>query len=205
MLIRITNGFAKAADPKLVATTEVILTSMADKPAFATPEPTLLVVQNKLTEFSIGMQKASSGNSQDILLKNQLKDELVELLHLLGAYVAFASKGDPIVARSSGFRIAKPPAPQPAVTKPENVRLSDGPNAGEIAAECKRVPGAKSYQYQYTQDPALPQDNWMTVTSTRRKVVLTNLESGKKIYCRIGAVGSNDQIVYSDVASRQVQ
>jgi hypothetical protein len=64
--------------------------------------------------------------------------------------------------------------------------------------------GAKSYMYQVSLDP-LDETKWTTVCGTTRKNLFTGLESGKKYYVPVVALGINKQVVYSDVFSRMVQ
>jgi hypothetical protein len=68
-----------------------------------------------------------------------------------------------------------------------------------------RVPGARSYQYQYTEEPLTDSSVWLTQTGTRRKNLFTGLESRKRFWVRVGAVGDHKQLVFSDPLSRVVQ
>lgn len=110
-----------------------------------------------------------------------------------------------MVIRSSGFRLNKEPEPTPPVGTPQNVQVSDGRNPGELNASCDRVPGARSYLFQYTLDPLAENPVWASVVSTKRRAVLKNLSSGKRYYVRVAAVGANDQTAYSNAVSRIVQ
>jgi hypothetical protein len=67
------------------------------------------------------------------------------------------------------------------------------------------VRGAKSYLHEYTTDDTLQPQNWQSSISTGSKLVVGNLQPGTRYYCRVGAVGGNDQLVYSDLVSRIAQ
>jgi hypothetical protein len=118
--------------------------------------------------------------------------------------IRFTAKGNRLIAESSGFTIAKDKTPQPPIEKPVGIELFDGPNAGEMWLVFLKVMGAKSYMYQVSLDP-LDETKWTTVCGTTRKNLFTGLESGKKYYVRVVALGINKQVVYSDVFSRMVQ
>jgi hypothetical protein len=46
--------------------------------------------------------------------------------------------------------------------------------------------------------------SWVSNLSTSAKTTLTNLQPGTVYYCRVAAVGSNNQLLYSDALSRMV-
>lgn len=115
------------------------------------------------------------------------------------------SGGDRALAVSSGFSIAKSPSPAPAITKAENQKLTDGLNAGELMLTFKKVQGARSYMYQSCPDPFTPESTWSNNMGTLRKFKFSGLQSGKRYWCRVAAVASGGQTVYSDPLSRIVQ
>lgn len=108
-------------------------------------------------------------------------------------------------AKSSGFNIAKPPTPQPVVTAATNQALQDGPNPGDLDYIFDKVPGAKSYIYQCAPDPITAASQWQSQTGTVRKVSFSGLETGKKYWCRVVAIGIKGQGVYSEPVARIVQ
>jgi hypothetical protein len=126
-------------------------------------------------------------------------------LHSLGTYVLFTANGDELVAQSSGYSIAKTPAPAPQISKPENLQLADGVNKGELEFSFNKVAGARSYIYQYAADPVTNDTVWNTQTGTHRKTTFSGLESQKKYWCRVVALGINGQAVTSDAVARIVQ
>ncbi|MGH2564794.1 MAG: fibronectin type III domain-containing protein, partial [Ginsengibacter sp.] len=126
-------------------------------------------------------------------------------LHALGNYVLFTSEGDTVAAVSSGFTIAKQPTTSPELVAAANQKLDDGANAGELDFSFDKVAYAKSYMYQYTPDPLTENSDWESQVGTVRKVSFSNLESGKKYWCRVMAIGINGQGVYSEPISRIAQ
>lgn len=204
-LLRITNGFDKLSDANLETRAGAILSAMTANVSFPTPSPTLVVVQTATTDFAIALAKAKTGSEYDKAFKNSKREELITLLHSLGNYVLFTANGDELIAKSSGYGIAKTPAPAPEVTPATNQKLEDGQNAGELKYSFDKVPGAKSYMYQYTPDPITESSVWQSVPGTIRKALFTGLQSGKKYWCRVFTVGTGGQGVYSEPVSRVVQ
>ena len=202
--VRITNGIDRLSDNDLSARAKYIKDRLTDNANFPTPDPTLATVQVAISAFDAALLQARTGNRQDIVMKNAKRAELVDLVHLLGNYVLFTSKGDATVATSSGFHIAKGPEPSPAIAAPEGVQLDSGINAGDLVLTFKKVPAARSYVYAVAEDPLTTDSQWQTQVGTVAKNTFTGLSSGKRYWCRVAAVGINKQMVYSDAVARIV-
>lgn len=205
MTLRITNGFDKLSDADLEVRSNNIASMMTGNPNFTTPVPSLITLQDSIEEFTEALAKAKTGSSLDKAVKNQARQDLIEVLHALSTYVLFTSEGDTVTALSSGFTIAKQPTTSPELVPAENQKLNDGANTGELDYSFDKVANAKSYMYQYTPDPLTENSDWQSLVGTVRKVSFTNLESGKKYWCRVMAIGINGQGVYSEPISRIVQ
>jgi hypothetical protein len=204
-ILKLNSDFNRLSDSVLEVKTNSIITSMTGRPEFPTPTPDMATMQTKLTVFSGALAVAKTGNSYEKAFKNQKRAELIALLQSLAVYVLFTANNDPLVAKLSGFNIAKNPSPAPEVTPAANQQLADGANAGELKYSFDRVPGAKSYVYQWTPDPITPESVWTSIVGTVSKMTFTGLESGKKCWCRVVSIGTNGQGVYSEPVSRIVQ
>ena len=204
-MLKLNGDFNRLSDSALEVKTNNIITSMTGRPEFPTPTPDLATMQTGLNSFSSALAIAKTGNSYEKAFKNQKRAELIVLLQRLAVYVLFTANNDPLVAKLSGFSIAKNPSPAPEVTAATNQQLEDGANAGELKYSFDRVPGAKSYVYQWTTDPITPDSNWTSIVGTVSKITITGLESGKRYWCRVIAIGTNGQGVYSEPVSRLVQ
>jgi hypothetical protein len=203
--LRITNGYDGISDAKLITKATNIWTAMTASPYFTTPVPALADLKDTIDAFATAVSEAETGNNYQKAVKNQIGEQLIEMLHSLGNYVLFTANGDFIVAQSSGFSIAKTPSPRPPVGAPASQKLEDGASAGELQFSFETVKGARGYAYQYTQDPITENSAWQTVVGTSRKVVFAGLEVGKKYWCRVIVIGSRGQGVTSNAISRVVQ
>jgi hypothetical protein len=202
--LRITNGFEGMADLDFLGKVRFVVQQMTGNSNFSTPDPTLASVTTLANQFEQAINDAEAGGSYDKSVRDSRKEELINTMHNLSNYVLFTAKGDRLIAESSGFTIAKDPSPQPPIEKPEGLNLTDGANAGELLLLFLKVLGARSYMYQISLDPT-DQTKWVTQHGTVRKNLFTGLESGKKYYVRVVAIGTGNQIVYSDTISRVAQ
>jgi hypothetical protein len=202
--LRITNGFEGMADLDFLGKVRFVVQQITGNSNFPTPDPTLASVTTLANQFEQAINDAEAGGSYDKSVRDSKKEELIDTMHNLSNYVLFTAKGDRLIAESSGFTIAKDPSPQPPIEKPEGLNLTDGANAGELLLLFLKVLGARSYMYQISLDPA-DQTKWVTQHGTVRKNLFTDLESGKKYYVRVVAIGTGNQIVYSDTISRVAQ
>lgn len=200
--IKLSNGFNRLTDSALAENASFIASSIKDNPNFPTPSPTPVKIEQMVTEFLAAVDKAKTGNRMDILLKNNLREGLLDNLYLMGYYVLFTAQGDRTIAASSGFKLAKEPSPQPPIGKPLNLQVLNTTQSGELESSVTKVKGAVSYLHQFTTDPLLKEDGWMSMACTSRKCLLQGLKPGATYFVRIGAIGTKDQIMYSDVVSR---
>ncbi len=205
MSLRITNGFNKLNNAMLATRTAEIIAAMTGNANFPDPSPPLTAVQTKLNEFNAAINAAGGGDRVQIAIREQKRAELITLLHALSTYVLFASNNDRTVAMSSKFSVAKEPSPAPPITKPENLQLKEGDNRGELKVSFTKVAGATSYLYQYAADPITEETVWNIQSGTTRQMVLKNLKSGKRYWCKVAAVGRNNQEKCCDAVSHIVQ
>lgn len=189
---------------ELLGSTRFIISQMTANVNFSSPTPTLGDMTTLANDLDVCIQKAEAGGPNERNLRDDKAAELIDALHQLGDYVVFTAKGDRTVAESSGFPLAKDPSPQPPIEKPQGLQLFDGVNAGELLLRFTKVKGSRAYMYQVSLDPA-DESKWVTVHGTIRQNLFTGLESGKRYYIRVAAIGTEGQVVYSDVVSRIVQ
>ncbi len=198
----ITNGFDRLTPANLVAKARFIIAEMtANAEYFPTPDPALADVKAAVDTFEVAAQAAENRDRVAIAYRNELKDGLVSLLRQLGSYVNLKANGNRTIALSSGFDVAKDATPTPAITFVEAPMLLAGVNAGELEARSKQVIGARTYQYYLNDDAHLPISQWQLFPSTRTRHSFSGLASGKRYYVKVGVVGTNNQIVYSEASS----
>ncbi len=203
MTLRLKNGLERFSDPDLESKGNQIIADLSLNFASAPLLPSLIAARDA---FVTSLPLATDGGTVEKAIKNANRDAFIDQLHLMGYYVLQVAAGDRVVALKSGFDIAKAPSPGPEVTKAEGLKTEDGQNPGELKFIFIPVPGAKSYVYQAMVDPLSETGVWSSNVGTTSKFLFSGLESGKKYWIRVAAIGKNNQIVYSDpVISRIVQ
>jgi hypothetical protein len=198
---RITNGFDNLVDSELLARAKFIKGKMTDSPHFPQPVPALSVIEDLINDFDAAIEKAASGDSQEKRVKNDIRQNLINNLHLLSNYVLFSAAGSRTIATSSGYTINKQGEQRPPLEAPE-VKVKNGRNRGELEVKFKRVPGALSYLYEITETPVTEVSEWDSRTGTTCKYLFSGLPSAREYSFRVVAIGPRSQMVYSDVVSR---
>jgi hypothetical protein len=200
-LLRITNGFEKKSDSKLLEKANFVHTGMNGNTSFPTPTPSMTEFLTAITQFQAAVEAAGSGDRMQVAYKKEKRDTLVNILHLLGYYVLYASAGNRTKAQSSNFTLAKEPTPS-VITKPVDLKVNNSNQTGQLEVSIKKVHGAVAYLHQYSTDPLLKEESWMSMTCSATKCTIDGLTPGAKYFLRVGAIGTKDQVMYSDVVSK---
>ncbi len=202
-MIRTILSFSRYSDGALESKTHSIISSMTANANFPTPVPAIADVQAAATAFATALVKAGTGNRMDVADKNAKRETLIGLLRTLGTYVNLVANGDRTQLLSSGFDISKDPQPL-VISKPGNLKVENGLSSGELLVTVKAVKGAYAYLHEYTTDATMAPGSWVTTNATTSRYLFSNLQPGTLYYCRVGAIGSNNQLLYSDAVSRMV-
>ena len=204
LISKVVKAFKRLSDANLLAFGNNVTVSMAAAVAiFPTPSPSLENVNTMLGSFEGLIQTASGRDKVQVELKNQCRFELLMMLSQLADYVnSITTDAGQLV--QSGFELNKVPAPV-TLEAPTRMVLLDGTNNGELTLKFKRAKGASSYLHQYTTDPLLPEDGWISIPSTTTTYTFKGLTRGATYYVRSVAVGSNQQTANSIVLNRVSQ
>ena len=198
-----TTSFTSLSDGNLESKTHEIITSMTGNPNFPNPIPALADITAAATAYTTALSKAGTGNRIDVADKNAKRDVLIGQLRILCYSVNSIANGDAAMILSSGFDLSRDPQPV-VLTRPENIKVENGVASGSLLVSVKAVKGAYAYFHEYTTDATLAPGSWVSTTGTTSKMQFTNLQPGTIYYCRVGAVGTNNQLLYSDPVSRMV-
>jgi hypothetical protein len=204
-LRKIVKSFKGLAEAKLLTFAQNVTASMAIANAeFPTPTPPLADINLELASYSDLLQTSASRDKVQVSLKNQSKQNLLLMLSQLADYVNLIAQGNEAWLTMSGFELNKIPEPV-KLTAPTGLQLLDGGNSGELVLKSKGVPGASSYLFQYTNDTALEDNSWVSIAATTSSYTFSGLTKGSTYYCRVVAVGSNQQLMNSIVVNRVSQ
>jgi len=202
---KIKTDFPGYNDSAFEVKTSTIIAAMTGNPHFPSPIPPLSDVVSASTEYSAALVAAKNGGKTEAAVKDQKREALENLLIKLAAYVTMIAGTDRAIMLGSSFDLVKERQPLPPIEKPQIIKVVNGINAGDVLMVIRRVIGARNCIYQYTPDPLTADSVWEGQNSTLSKMLLKNLESGKKYWFRVVAYGNNEQVAYSDPVSRIVQ
>jgi hypothetical protein len=184
-----TNSFEFLSDQKLELKAADIISALTGNNNFPKPSPTLEAISTTLSDFI---------QENNLINKNQKRQKLILQLKGLAGYVSYIADGDQQKLMSSGFELSFETCISFEIAKPENLQISAGKNPGELHLSSSRVVGAIFYNFQYTIDPISPDSLWISHIDSANKFTLRNLEKGKKYWCRVGAVSTNEKVIFSD-------
>ena len=185
-------------DTELGVTAISITDSMTGNRYFESPIPALEVIKATTTSYNAALAKAEKGSPDDRLLKNTLRTKLEGELKELGLYVQLTSKGDSLVISSSGFYVNKKPSVVGPLAKPENVMVKMGDNPGSVLVSCDSITSVVFYEFDYAEVTPDGTLNWIHKTSTKRKLLIEGLISGKQYVFRVAGAGSDPSRIWSD-------
>jgi hypothetical protein len=175
-----------------------IVTSMTGNEHFPTPSPTPVVLKECNDRFSAALVKMEDGNKQDTAIKNKIREEEEGLIQQLALYVQATSGGDEAIIRSSGFEVNKKAAPVGQLAKPTNLKVKAAENKGSLLITWDPVEHASFYEFKYTDAPSSSTSVWNTMTTTKHKMLIADLTSGKQYAFKVAGAGADASRVWSD-------
>ncbi|RYF84166.1 MAG: hypothetical protein EON98_09645 [Chitinophagaceae bacterium] len=203
-LQRFNFDFDKTSDPKRLAIANLVYTQVSTNVAlFPSPTPGMLQLRDAIDEYQVGVIAAGNGDRLLIGQKQVAKEKVIKMLYQLSHYVLMVANGDRFVAQQSGFTLPKEQTAR-VLDVPTGLEIEAGNQSGELLVSVDAVKGAASYMHQYSTDPLLKEESWVTMNCTSSKCKLTGLTPGATYYIRVGAVGSKEQVLYGTVASKIV-
>ena len=201
---RVVKTFKRLTDSNFLTFGQNVTVSMAAAvDIFPTPVPSLGNINTELLKYEGLIQSAKNRDKVQVDLKNLSKFTLKMMLGQLADYVN-ATTSDSNSLLRSGFELNKVPQPV-GLLEPTGLKLYDGPNSGELRLKFKAVKGASSYLFQYTADAGLAEGSWISLPATTASYTFKGLSKGTTYHVRVVAVGSNQQVINSNVVNRVSQ
>jgi hypothetical protein len=130
---------------------------------FASPDVAYQIVTETVNRLEAYYMSSRGGYHAQIALMHQVEEELDNALRDLGLNVNRVAKGDEAIILSTGFHLAKQPAP----SEKAEFTVETGTVPGSIKLKRKAVEGASSYVWQYYIGTDIPSENeWLFGSST---------------------------------------
>jgi hypothetical protein len=180
-----------------------VIEKMDNNPAFPNPPAALANLKRALPEYEVALMNAKRRDMEWVSIKNDKKAIILALLEELAQYVTATSKGDRTLILSSGFDVTEEQSSRP-VTAIETLEVTLGA-PGEATVRAKKVTGVVVYIHEYATEAPGPNTLWTREESTNREYTFKGLQSDKRHWFRVLAVGRKGQKAYSPVVSRSIQ
>ena len=170
-----------------------VIAGMTGNPAFPTPTPsvaTVVAARNAYTAAVTAGLDSRLGRSQ----RAKMRAALVALLRQLAHYVEDNSAGDRALLMSSGFPLQRDRSPIGPLGAPTEVRMVKGKVSGTAIARCRKMGGARAYQWRIA--PAATPTAWSPVVTTFCAHAQFEGLPAMTVYvvqvCAIGTAGTGD-------------
>lgn len=200
---KLSLNFKETTDSELAQLAFTVANKLTDNEHF--PDPNMLIIELQETgkQFFDAVVDAKSRDLEKIAYKNKLRIIAIKKLKQVGEFVLTHSAGKELPLITSGFTLIKPVG-ELIMKSPEDFIIMPGRNPGEMILKVSRVRGARTYLYQWTPAPLTKESVWESIADTRCKKVISNLPLGVNYLFRMAAVGSRNQIIYTQPLSRYV-
>jgi hypothetical protein len=202
---KLSLNFKETTDSDLAQQALTVAQWMTDNEHFPDPDMLIIELREIGNQFFKAVADAKSRDLEKIAYKNKLRILAIKRLKQVGEFVLTHSAGSkselPLI--TSGFTLIKP-VDEIILKSPEDFKIMPGPKPGEMILKVSRVKGARSYLYQWTPAPLTKESIWESIPDTRCKKVISGLPLGVNYLFRMAAIGSRNQIIYTQPLSRYV-
>lgn len=189
------------SDPELSVMASHVVELMTGNANFPNPNPTLDVIATANAAYLQALYKAQGGSKEDTVIKNRNRRIIESLLKTETDYVQQVSGGDEAIILSSGFDVNRKPAVIGPLAKATGLVIKAGDNKGSMLVNCNVVNHAAFYEFEYTATPSTLTSIWLKRTSTKHKMLIDGLTSGKQYTFRVAGAGSDPSRNWSDEIS----
>ena len=195
---KINLGFGKYSDANLLVLAQASAAALTGNSYYPTTSPTLAQYQTFIGSYSDALSAAKDRSKNNVAAKNAAKVALINTMVSLAMDLMKTADGNLQALISTSLPLSKQRQPMPPLDKPQIMKMEDGVNSGELLVIIAALLGARTFVYQYTEDPLTAGSVWQGQNATTTKVLLSDLEPGKRYWIRVIAYGTNEQEVYSE-------
>ncbi len=188
----------------IVEKVRTIVTAMTGNATYPTPSPTLPTITTQVDDLETKYQDAIDGGKSKKVMVKTAKKTLMSSLSVLIGYIQGASGGDSDKILSAGVDVQKPRSSSGILNPPQRVRTKFGFMTGEILLLYGGVAKRLFYRIQINPTPG-DANGWVDYTyTTKLRVLLTGLTSGREYAIRIATVSADGTGTWSDPVLQRV-
>jgi len=205
-IVRVALKLGFLTDKALAIKVGSIIANMTDNVHFPGPLPELDALTTALARYEQALIDAQTGARESTALKNSRRASLEQAYRNMAGIVESKSDNDHAILLTSGYDARKTATQERnrRLEKPAHLRVQWTDAAGTIKLSVAKILNARSYMFQYALGPHTDDTQWITLTGTARTMLIDNLESGKQYSFRVGGIGPDPIIIFSDVVTRYV-
>jgi hypothetical protein len=204
LMNRITTKYKKHQS-NIALTAGRVIEKMEHNEDFPNPPAALEELKKVLPQYRQALVNALSRDRYTMAVKDELKEVVLGLLQELAEYVTETCKGDRTKMLSSGFDVNSingsgnklPPAV-------EKLEVELGP-FGEATTRVRHITNAIAFVHQFTTEPPSFNTRWFGEGSSQNTYTFRGLDSGKKHWFRVVAIGYYGKRGYSPVICKIIQ
>lgn len=178
-----------------------VIASLTKNPDFPDPVPTLEELTASVNTLEALTIKAATGGFADRQERNAQRLVVDGLFTRVVGYCNNIADGDRAMLAGTGLLLNREPQSR-VMTPPEGVTVSYTTQSGELLVRWNRPEAASSFILQYSTDPNAPDNDWVSVPTSRSQHVITGVTPGSIYHVRVLALGPRNQALYSEVVSR---
>jgi fibronectin type III domain protein len=170
--IRPLERYSRASDALIVTRGTAVVTGMTGNPNFPNPPIDLALLKAAIERLKELMAEALDRSRKVIAEKNKKREEVIDMLRLLGRYVEVSCKGKMEIFLTSGLEpVLTKRGPHSAISK--NIRSIIRGKSGELVIQLVAAEDAASYDVRYRASRnGVPPTKWTTKTVTRVRPAL---------------------------------
>lgn len=184
-------------DKELAVQGHTVSDNLDDNSNFPTLKEAATEIKSASDILNGYLASMATGNKQVTAEKKQARTNLEDILRATALKVQDISEGDEIKILSSGFLTNKKRTPAGTLDQVVNVQIKPGKVSGSLNISWDVVSNAYSYEIRYTSNPKTDAPVYISITSTKSKVILENLIPGQTYIVQVAGVGSDPKRVWS--------
>ena len=193
----IVNPYNSWSDSKMSLEALRIQDAMTGNPRFPNPVPSMEVFSASVGDYVLALAKAGTRDENAVAAKNARRKALTELCIQLGYSVAGTANGDVEALVSTALPMRKKNQPV-VLTPPQNLRITNGINPGDLDLRVDGMKGASSFGFEYTEDPPTENSEWIKTICTTSRCTVKGLSPGKKYWFRTFVIGAKGAMIMGE-------
>ncbi len=171
---------------------------------FPSPNPSLASVSAAISELSEAYELALDGGRLQKAEQRLKAAALFSMMSVLSKYVQNVSLSDEQIILSSGMDVVKKRTKRTKADAPQNLRVRENYEAGQMSIIFKPIPGATAYIVQTTSTPEI-EASWEAVSYfSKASGTVKGLASCKVAWLRVAALTSAGTGFYSAAVQKMI-